>query len=63
MSSAKRLEVSMPSHQDDRKDDRTSKPSVVDLVTNPEKFDQWQRQREREEKAGRSKESPDRPSE
>ena len=35
----------MPTHRDDR----TDGPSVVDLVTNPEKFDQWQRQREREE--------------
>jgi hypothetical protein len=38
----------MPTHRDDR----TDKPSVVDLVTDPEKFDQWQRQREREEAAG-----------
>ena len=35
----------MPAHRDDR----TEKPSVIDLVTDPEKFDQWQRQREREE--------------
>ncbi|WP_448205977.1 hypothetical protein [Azospirillum sp. sgz302134] len=32
-----------------RHNDRTDKPSVIDLVTDPEKFDQWQRQREREE--------------
>ncbi len=35
----------MPAHRDDR----TEKPSVIDLVTDPEKFDQWQSQREREE--------------
>jgi len=29
----------------------TEKPSIVDLVTDPERFDQWQRQREREEAA------------
>jgi len=49
----------MPTHRDDR----TEKPSVVDLVTNPEKFDKWQRQREREEKGGAPKEPQDRPSE
>lgn len=32
-------------------DDRNRKPSVLDLVTDPETFDQWQRQREREEAA------------
>ena len=39
------MEACMPAHRDDR----TEKPSVIDLVTDPEKFDQWQRQREREE--------------
>ncbi|HYG86927.1 MAG TPA: hypothetical protein VD978_11775 [Azospirillum sp.] len=37
----------MPTHRDNR----TDKPSVIDLVTDPEKFDQWQHQREREEAA------------
>jgi len=37
--------VFMPTHHVDRSD----APSVVDLVTDPEKFDRWQRQREREE--------------
>ena len=45
-------------------DDRTDKPSIVDIVTHPEKFDTWQRQREREEaKDGQPKGSLDRPSE
>ncbi len=39
------MEVFMPAQQD--KGGR--KPSVIDLVTDPEKFDQWQRQRERDE--------------
>lgn len=42
------------------RDDRTEKPSVIDLVTDPEKFDQWQRQREREEAAGRRSDLPGR---
>ncbi|GEO41313.1 hypothetical protein GGE65_005431 [Skermanella aerolata] len=45
-------------------DDRTDKPSIVDIVTHPEKFDTWQRQREREEGKDRQrKDFPDRPSE
>ncbi|WP_454017761.1 hypothetical protein [Azospirillum sp. Marseille-Q6669] len=32
-----------------QRDDGNRKPSVIDLVTDPEKFDQWQRQRERDE--------------
>ncbi|MDQ2102550.1 hypothetical protein [Azospirillum isscasi] len=32
-----------------QRDDGSRKPSVIDLVTDPEKFDQWQRQRERDE--------------
>ncbi len=45
-------------------DDRTDKPSIVDIVTHPEKFATWQRQRKREEaKDGQQKESLDRPSE
>lgn len=39
------MEASMPADRDDR----TRKPSVIDLVTDPEQFDRWQRQREREE--------------
>ncbi|WP_247895835.1 hypothetical protein [Azospirillum brasilense] len=35
----------MPAQQDNG----SRKPSVIDLVTDPEKFDQWQRQRERDE--------------
>ncbi|WP_247877040.1 hypothetical protein [Azospirillum brasilense] len=35
----------MPAQQDNG----NRKPSVIDLVTDPEKFDQWQRQRERDE--------------
>ncbi|CAO3379413.1 hypothetical protein [Azospirillum argentinense] len=35
----------MPAQQDNG----GRKPSVIDLVTDPEKFDQWQRQRERDE--------------
>lgn len=48
----------MSMHPNDRRDaspaerPATEKPSVVDLVTDPEKFDQWQRQREREEARG-----------
>ncbi|MBP2312847.1 hypothetical protein [Azospirillum soli] len=38
------------------------KPSIVDLVTDPERFDQWQRQREREEAADKRPSSSDRPS-
>lgn len=46
----------MPAHRDDR----TEKPSVIDLVTDPEKFDQWQRQRERDEAAdNRNKDNRD----
>ncbi len=37
------------------------KPSIVDLVTDPERFDQWQRQREREEAADKRSPSSDRP--
>jgi hypothetical protein len=45
-------------------DDPTDKPSIVDIVTHPEKFDTWQRQRKQEEAKDRQrKESPDRPSE
>lgn len=33
----------------EQRDDSSRKPSVIDLVTDPEKFDQWQRQRERDE--------------
>jgi hypothetical protein len=45
-------------------DDRTDKPSIVDIVTHPEKFDTWQRHREREEGKDRQrKDSLDRPSE
>ncbi|WP_286191882.1 hypothetical protein [Roseomonas genomospecies 6] len=32
-----------------QRDDGNRKPTVIDLVTDPEKFDQWQRQRERDE--------------
>ena len=39
------MEVFMPAQQDNG----NRKPSVIDLVTDPEKFDQWQRQRERDE--------------
>lgn len=39
------MEVFMP----EQRDDGSRKPSVIDLVTDPEKFDQWQRQRERDE--------------
>lgn len=39
------MEVFMPAQQDNG----SQKPSVIDLVTDPEKFDQWQRQRERDE--------------
>ncbi|QCN97227.1 hypothetical protein D3093_18330 (plasmid) [Azospirillum argentinense] len=39
------MEVFMPAQQDNG----NPKPSVIDLVTDPEKFDQWQRQRERDE--------------
>lgn len=39
------MEVNMPAQHDDA----SRKPSVIDLVTDPEKFDQWQRQRERDE--------------
>ncbi|QCO17799.1 hypothetical protein D3869_21690 (plasmid) [Azospirillum brasilense] len=39
------MEVFMPAQQDNG----SRKPSVIDLVTDPEKFDQWQRQRERDE--------------
>ena len=39
------MEVFMP----EQRDDSSRKPSVIDLVTDPEKFDQWQRQRERDE--------------
>ncbi|AWJ91577.1 hypothetical protein Sp245p_17225 (plasmid) [Azospirillum baldaniorum] len=39
------MEVFMPA----QRDDGNRKPSVIDLVTDPEKFDQWQRQRERDE--------------
>lgn len=31
--------------------DRSEKPSAIDLITDPDKFDRWQRQREREEVA------------
>lgn len=37
------------------------KPSIVDLVTDPERFDQWQRQREREEAGDKRPPSSDRP--
>lgn len=40
----------------------TEKPSIVDLVTDPERFDQWQRQREREEAADKRPPSSDRTS-
>lgn len=33
-------------------DDPADKPSILDLVTDPEKFDRWQRKREREEAEG-----------
>ncbi|WP_247890111.1 hypothetical protein [Azospirillum brasilense] len=33
----------------EQRNDGNRKPSVIDLVTDPEKFDQWQRQRERDE--------------
>ncbi len=39
----------MPADRPDNHDSRTQKPSVIDLVTDPEQFDKWQRQREREE--------------
>ncbi|MBK3776195.1 hypothetical protein JJL56_02400 [Azospirillum sp. YIM DDC1] len=39
------MEVFMPA----QRDDGNRKPSVIDLVTDPEKFDQWQRQQERDE--------------
>ena len=39
------MEVFMPA----QRDDGNRKPTVIDLVTDPEKFDQWQRQRERDE--------------
>lgn len=51
----------MPMHRNDRRETSPAeKPSVVDLVTDPEKFDQWQRQREREE-ARDDRADPERP--
>jgi len=51
----------MPTHRD-RPTDKPSpdKPSIVDLVTDPERFDQWQRQRQQEEAADKGPTSPDR---
>ena len=44
-------------------DDRTDKPSIVDIVPHPEKFDTWQRQREQEEAKDRQRKNSDLPSE